>query len=299
MSNFMNEIIKHNPLSEYLYNYYLDIKNANTEAYIFVACTGRSGSLTMTEIFKAVEGCASYHEPSPKMLSQTELTGDKKEFFRRKFHKLKKVYIKRAAAGHKYYFESNHLFIKNFINPAVEYFGDKIRIIHLVRDPVSVARSLYKLNHIPGKTDISKYYYLDPMADDNLIDIRYLLEGDGEFTHEFFNCLWYFYEIEARIEEAKERHPESFYFKIRTQELNNIEVLGAMFDALRVPVDMQRLSAVVGTTMNIRKEEKIKDIDIEKSKEMNSRLLNEIKNKYGIKYKVIFEEAERDALDHL
>ena len=293
MKKILNEIIKHNPVSEYLYNSYLDNKNASVDAYIFVACTGRSGSLSMTEIFKAVEGCASHHEPSPKMLSKSELTNNKKEFYHRKFHKLKKVYIKRAASGYKYYFESNHLFIKNFIEPAIEYFGDKIKIIHLVRDPLSVAKSLYKLNHIPGKTDISTYYYLDPMADDNLIDIRYLMKEDSEFTHEFYNCLWYFYEIEARIEEAKKRHPDSFYFKIRTKELNNIEVLADMFNALKVPVDIQKLKGVVGTTMNVRKEEKIKDIDDKTSKDMNSKLLNELQNKYGEKYSVIVDEASK------
>lgn len=281
MGSLISSILKHNPITEILYNQYLSWRTSSVESYIFVACTGRSGSLSMTEIFKAVDGCASFHEPPPKMLSIPRYDSNKDIYHDRQFKKLKRVYVKRAAIGSRYYFESNHLFIKNMITPAINCFQQKLKIIHLVRDPVSVARSLYNLNDIPGETEISDYYYLNPRSADNILDIRKMIYGNREFSHNFYKCLWYFYEIEARIEEMKKLHPNHFIFRIKTENLNDVDVLSDMFKALNIPVNSGMLKEVVGIRRNKRKSEKVSNIEIDECIAMNEKMINYLEKEYG------------------
>lgn len=281
MTLLINELIKHNPVTEYIYNKYLDYKIRNVESFIFVACTGRSGSLSLTEIFSAVDNCACYHEPHPNMISEYSPGDDKKKYFDRMFTKLKRVYIKRGAIGYKYYVETNHMFIKNFSRQVIRYFEDRLSIIHLVRNPVGVASSLYKLNDIPGGNQRALYYYLNPRDADNRINIQDLLYENPDFQHDYYKCLWYFYEIEARISELKSEYPSLFRFKISTNELNNISVLHEMFTSLNLPVNEEKLNKLVGTSINQRPGEKINLIEREDEISMNKKLIFELKKRYG------------------
>jgi len=281
MNEKINYLFKHNPITEYLYNKILDLKCRNVEAYIFVANTGRSGSRSLTEIFNAVDDCVCLHEPYPKMISEFPAGANKEIYFDKVFRKLKRVYIKRAVAGFKYYVETNHLFIKNFVDPALRYFGNKVKIVHLVRDPVSVAASLYNLNDIPGKTLIAKYYYLDPRDQGNLIKIHDILFQDNEFKYDFYKCLWYWYEIETRIKKAKKKYPSTTFFKIKTEDLNNFDILSEMFKALKMPVSLSRLEDLIDTHINVRSNEKTRKVDMEKANTMNVKLIEAMEKRYG------------------
>jgi hypothetical protein len=209
---------------------------------------------------------------------------DREDYFRKLFWILKRTYIKRAAAGHRYYLETNHQFIKNFGAPAIDYFGPKIRIIHLKRDPVSVAASFLAIDSVPVKTERGHYYMLDPDDSTNLIRIPELSNGSGEFGHDLYKCLWYWYETEARVQAMKERYPSVVWVDITTEQLNDKVVLKAMFDRLGIPVSPDRLGRAVSIRENLRTEEKKKIMDRAQCEEMDRKLRARIEQVCGKRF---------------
>ena len=276
--------LKRQPATVFLYNGLLDLCCRDVQGYIFVATTGRSGTTSLCRVLEqAVDGAICFHEPHPIMFSDysREKHVDREEYFRHLFFTQKRIYIKRAAAGKKYYVETNHQFIKNFAFAAIPYFVSKIRIIHLKRDPVSVARSFYSINSVPGKAPRGHYYMLDPDEPTNIIRIPELFDGHNEFRHDFYRCIWYWYEIEARVHAMKERYPDVGWVNMTTEELNDKAALRAMFEKLGIPVDASRLERVVCLRENVRVEEKKEVLPWKQCDEMNRKLRTRIEEVYG------------------
>ena len=272
-------ILKHNPIALGLFNFLLDRQTRHVEGYIFVATTGRSGSSSLSEISKAVDRAVCHHEPHPIMLNSVPPNTDPDAYFYKLFQ-LKKIYIKRAASRHRYYIETNHQFIKRFANYAVDAFREKIKIIHLQRDPASVATSFYRINSTPGETRLGNLYLLDPGAEDNLLQINDLLSSRPEFKHDMYKCLWYWYETEARIRQFRINNPEIPFFKLSTSGLNDYNTLATMFETLNVEFDEKILARLVGTKDNTKVHEKKKSLDINEGNEMNEKLLHELEKRY-------------------
>lgn len=108
------KILKNNLLTVYIYNKYLDYRCAGVKAYIFVATIGRTGTDSLSKIFKVVDEMATFHGPHPIMLNNYSANVNKQNYFDDLFYRLKRVYIKRAAIGKRYYLETNHMFVKIF-----------------------------------------------------------------------------------------------------------------------------------------------------------------------------------------
>jgi len=273
--------IKRSPVTVAVYNRLLKTQCRNVRAYIFVANPGRSGSTSLSEIFRAARNAVCVHEPHPVMFNDYPPGTDREAYFRDLFLKLKRIYIQRTARGHDYYIETNHQFIKNFAEPAIQYFGERIMIIHLVRDPVSVAASFYLINSTPGTTSRGKYYLADPMEKTNLVQIADLLYGTETFSHDLYKCLWYWYEVETRTRHVKEAHPEVNYYRIQTDELNNLSRLVDMFETLGIVYDRESLASLAGTRSNDRSAEKRQAVDMDMLTEMNERLVSAMEERYG------------------
>lgn len=274
-------LIKRNPLTVHTFNKILDYQCRNVKVYIFVATTGRSGSVTLSKVFEAVDKAVCFHEPHPIMNNDYPPGTDKLTYFNELFYNLKKIYVKRNARDYSYYIETNHQFVKNFISQAIECFSDKIRIIHLVRDPIKVASSFYQIDSIPGKTLRGKHYLIDPRGEDNLIKISDLLYNSIEFVHDLYKNLWYWYEVETRIKVAKQKYPHVFFYKLRTEDLNKEDAILDMFKKLDIHVEHSKLKPLIGSRANTRLEEKVKDVNIEECKLMNVKLLKEMEKRYG------------------
>lgn len=148
------------------------------------------------------------------------------ERVRREFllRKLPRIY--QATCGARSYVETNHMFIKCFAEEAVRAFGNKLRVVHLYRDADEVAASLYHRGSIPG-TDYGDRWLLQPDAERNLI--RCAEDGDTRDVHPYLRCLWYWYEIEARVIEFRDRHPDVPLVDIHTQELNDPDTVERLF----------------------------------------------------------------------
>ena len=272
--------IRYHPTFVNLYDRYLDLLCRDVEAYVFVATTGRSGSETLARVFDAAESAACFHEPEPIMYRDYPPGMDRNSYFDDLFQKKKRIRIKRSAAGKKYYVETNHQFVKNFAGQAIACFKEKVRVIHLVRDPAEVAKSFFEIASVPGKTRTGKLYLLDPGDDDNRIDLSDILLRDPHFSHDLYRCLWYWYEIQARTKEVRERYSNLAWHTIRTEELNRKESLAGMFHALRINVDENKLESVVGLRANTRFGRKVKQADIRECRRMDEALRKEIRKRY-------------------
>jgi hypothetical protein len=250
--------LKHNWLVAGLASGLFKLRTLGLERLIFTATTGRSGTLTLTKLFGAVPGCRAAHEAYPEMngsVLQAASYGDT-ALADRVYRRVKSVNIRRAAIGHRYYFEANHLFIKTFAHPAVADFGRRVAVVHLVRPAVEVANSIYQLGDYPS-TERGDYWWLDFRAPTNLLPMADILESDPEFSHPYYKALWYWYEVEARIAAWRARMPSVQVVDFRTEWLNDLERVCSLLDGLGVQYDRARLASVVGAKEHTKDHQKI------------------------------------------
>ena len=249
--------IKYNRLTAGVYRTILDRRLSGLRSMIFLATTGRSATLSLERIFNAIPGCHAEHEPYPSMHDDVlyEKSHGNDRYARDVYYLIKSINLRRAACGYRHYLEANHLFIKTYIEYAVEDFGDKVKIIHLVRDPLQVANSIYALQDYPG-TEEGNRWWLDHTAPDNRISIANILEQDPEFSHPFYRCLWYWYEVETRTQEWRHRLPSTPFIDVRTTDLNKAPKVYAMLDSLGIGYDRNDVDSVVATHTHSRRHQK-------------------------------------------
>jgi len=250
--------LKHNRVIAGLALQMLKLRTRRLEKVIFTATTGRSGTLTLSKLFAAVPGCMAVHEGHPIMngpILRAASFGDT-ALVDRVYRLIKAVNIRRAAVGHRYYIEANHLFIKTFIRNAIEDFGDRLTIVHLVRPAVEVATSIYCLQDYPG-TARGDYWWMDYRAPSNLISIADLLATDPEFSHPFYKALWYWHEIEARILRWRARMPAVKVVRFETQWLNDFQRVSQLLDALGMHYDKAAIKAMVGSKEHMKEDQKV------------------------------------------
>jgi hypothetical protein len=255
MSNYAFKPLKHNWLVATIAKQALRVRTRNLHRVIFTATTGRSGTLSLTRIFSAVPQCFATHEAHPIMngaVLEAASYGNS-VLVERVYGRIKSVNIRRAAEGRRYYVEANHLFIKTFIEQAIQDFGDRLAIIHLVRPAVEVATSIYRLQEYPG-TETGNLWWLDYRAPTNLIGIADVLDSDPEFSHPFYKTLWYWHEIEQRVSAWRARIPGLKIVRFETAWLNDAHRIFALLDELGMDYDQERVAALAGTRVHEKEE---------------------------------------------
>jgi len=243
--------LKHNTVTASIANLLLRPLTRNVEAYIFVATTGRSGTASLEKILAAVNGCITFHEVYPKMNEEVmaAYNNNNPELAMKMYNFVKSINIKRASVGHRYYAETNHTFIKSFIDFAIDDLQDRLRIIHLIRNPVDVATSMINLGHQPG-TAMGNRWYIDIHAAKNIILLGDVLENHKEFSHPFYRALWYWYEIESRVQYWKNRATPARFFELLTDDLNDKNKLFKFLDDMNIAYDPDRIARVATTRAN-------------------------------------------------
>ena len=91
----------------------------------------------------------------------------------------------------------------------------------------------------------------------------------------------YWYEVETRIKMGKQKHPNTIFYRLETNDLNNKDILLDMFNKLDIPVDLKKLDSLIGTRANLRMHEKTKKVDLEECRSMNAKLLEQMERRYG------------------
>ena len=257
----------------------------NVRSFTFVASSGRSGTATLANLFADIPSGASLHEPYPLMASDHHSdSADHTQLHSSRFEKIKRINILRAAAGKDFYLETNHQFITNFSYSAIDYFADRLSLIHLQRDPISVASSFYAIGSIPGKTDNGNRFLIHPHRFDNILAIGDVLDHDPIFAHDLFRCLWYWYETEARILHFIEEYPAIPIMHMRTKDLNDPEQIAQLLSFLCLEHLAEQVLHKVGHRANQKLNEKQSSIDFEKSQEMDQRLRELLSSRFGVRY---------------
>ncbi len=251
------------------------------KSVIFVASTGRSGTGTLHKIFESLGHVKAYHEPRPIMHAKLMIdknNGDDTEA-KKTFYDIKTnmIALENLSGKYDHYMEANHMFIKSFYEYAYDYFKDKLKVVYLKRDPLLVAKSMYELDTIPGKNKLGNKWYLDYKGKNNIIKIESKL--DNELTHDYYKCLWYCYEIEARVIKMKDELKDLEVIDIDISDLNDLEKVEELLSKLDVEFDNDKLKNVVGLKHNKKVESKIRPIDLSECKEMHSRFLEFLGNR--------------------
>ena len=260
-----------------LKRYYYQM-SSSVRDFTFVVSTGRAGTKTLSVFIEGIRGVTSKHEPVPVM--NAEILQDASygtgELALKTFmdEKLPAIFRDCSKDSAKHYVETNHLFIKSFYKPAIEFFNRKLKVINMVSDAKHVAYSIYQLNEIPGEPEGNKWY-LDPHGEGNLIDVREKLVD--EFDHQYYACLWYVLEIEARAERLKKEFKGKI-LTIKTDELNSITKLEELCSFIGVEASRGYIPSFINQRYNQQKEYKTQmdrpQLTPEEMSEMNQKLHN-------------------------
>jgi ribosomal protein L31 len=265
--------IKYNAITGFLMRQFYRLQCRSLKNIIFVATTGRSGTMTLVDIFNHIPYCKADHEPYPGMFDDILVakSSGNEALVKQTYWQIKSVNLWRAAAGFKHYFESNHMFIKTYIEYAVADFADKVVVVHLFRDPVKVANSIYALQDFPGTVEGNKWW-LDYTAENNMIKIVDYLDNDPEFKHPFYKGLWYWYETEKRIADWKKRLPHIQFIDFKTEDFNDHSKTFTLLNNLGIDFDADLLRTQISTQSNTRPHQKIAEpLPLEQAKAMHER----------------------------
>ncbi len=243
--------IKYNYFSTALIQLAFRLFCRRVKGFIFVASTGRSGTNTLQLFGTAAKKVYSCHEGHPIMNGDTmiKFNNDDEQLMIEEFNSRKLLRILWHSMGNHYYIETNHMFIKCFYSTAAFIFGERLKVISITRDPSDVALSMYGRADIPGTEEGNKWY-LDPKASRTLVKLGDFLYGDTKFSHDYFKCLWYCYEIKARIIMFKKNYPKVPVVDIQTSELNNMDAVGNLFNKLNIVYDEAKLRSLIGMRAN-------------------------------------------------
>lgn len=248
----MLDFIKYNAVTYHLMVWWYGLKNRTVRSYVFVCSTGRCGTNTISDIFSNSLEITSPHEPHPTMYSdhsELPIAQQKRLSLIKRKHLNILKYSQRKLA----YVKSNHMFIKTFFNiSSVLLPSDKIKLIHVSRDPFSVASPFYAIDSIPGKPPNGEKFLLDPLSTGNLIDLSAELQSKA-YAHDFYKCLWYWYETEKRVAEAKKNTESRIdWLELRTKDLNLPKKIKDLLSFVGVSDVMPGVDKLVGMRSNLK-----------------------------------------------
>ena len=156
---------------------------------VFTVTSGRSGTLYLTELLKAIPGVSSHHEPEPDF-SQAMRRIQMDPFIAYPFWlqiKLPEI----LKAPERVYVETSHLFCKGFLEPLLR-MGLRPSLVFLRRPPREVAWSFLLRSTIPGRTTTGTQHLLEP-RDLNVVP---LINWQSASNYQL--CYWYALEMERR-----------------------------------------------------------------------------------------------------
>ena len=195
---------------------------------IFTITTGRSGTGYLAEVLRNIPDVQSYHEPEPRFSDvMRSVQADKTvavKFWMNK--KLPEIASKKAPI----YIETSHLFCKGFIEPLLD-MGIVPDLIILSRPERDVAKSMLRLDTIPGRTEKGLRYYLSP-EDPGVLPLPH-----WQSLHDYQLCYWYCLEIKRRsiYYEHMLREKNAHIAKISLDDIRSLRGLSRMVRQLNLP----------------------------------------------------------------
>lgn len=195
---------------------------------VFTVSTGRSGTDFLARVLSFLPDVDCRHEPKPRFseymrAAQLDPRIASRFWIQEKLPRLAKVEAP-------IYIETSHLFCKGFVEPLLE-LGVVPDLICLHRGARDVARSLYQLNHIPGRRVFASNWYLGP-EDPGVLPLP-----GWEELHDYQLCYWYCLEIARRTEvySAEILARGARVTQLSLLELNDPSGYGRLIEALDLP----------------------------------------------------------------
>lgn len=158
---------------------------------VFTVSTGRSGTDFLARVLSLLPNVDCRHEPKPRFSEYMRAAQLDPRIAVLFWVQEKLPRLARVEAP--VYIETSHLFCKGFVEPLLE-LGITPDLICLHRDARDVARSLYRLNHIPGRQVFASNWYLGP-EDPGVLPLP-----GWEELHDYQLCYWYCLEIARRTD---------------------------------------------------------------------------------------------------
>jgi hypothetical protein len=234
---------------------------------IFTLTSARSGTLYLRSLFQRnVPGCVCRHEPffdwgNPTLFGPAiyDAYAGRRDRIRARLLK-KRAYLERLNG--KAYLESSHAFLKSAYLEALEVFPD-LRLIHLVRDPLKVAKSEAFRLQWRKRLHVPFHFY---RGDDGRRHFAWALTGNEEIFRSFdparlsdFQwCFIQWIEIENRAVRFLEDH--DLHGRCVTlhspKDLNDPAKINALFASLGLPATQPlvlrgRKNKSIGSTTTI------------------------------------------------
>jgi len=175
---------------------------------IFVASSGRCGTMFASEMFRQLTAIPSFHEPRPQCLHKVLYeVNNKARYSPEVVEELKnKVARVREDSRDGNYFESSQMFIKSYVDMILNEF-DTVYCIYLFRNPLKTLLSYYKQN-----PDRVTGWFLKPHWTKNVLHLKNKV-GFWE------RILWEWYEVKARYLLYKKEFKKTYEFDFR--KINN------------------------------------------------------------------------------
>lgn len=158
---------------------------------LFTVTTGRSGTEYLARVLALFANVEARHEPKPRFSSCFRAVVAAPEVAREFWEREKLPAIDRGRKP--IHAETSHFFGKGFA-PSLLDLGRVPDVVHLRRDPRAVARSLWELESIPGRSLRGVRYYLSPWDPNHLPVASDRARG----WHDYQLCYWYGLETDAR-----------------------------------------------------------------------------------------------------
>lgn len=151
--------------------------------------TGRSGTKLLAKLLALGDDVCARHEPEPALHHVLEEVKRDPAAALRFVREVKLPAIQ--ACPEKNYAETSHLFGKGFYEAFLK-LELPFKIIILNRNPRDVARSLWRIGTVPGRTPGGRTFLLEPLQQ-NVLKLR-----NWERMTDYELCYWYCLEMERR-----------------------------------------------------------------------------------------------------
>jgi len=163
--------------------------NIKNKRLVFTVTPGRSGTKYLSILLKYLPNVTCFHEPDPNFSEVMRYSQTNKKIAYDFWIEKKLPFIEQCNTFT--YIETSHMFCKGFLQPLLD-LNIIPDLIILKRSCREVAKSLFKLKVIPGRTKKGLIYLLSPE------DPGVLYLPNWNNFHDYQLCLWYCLEIERR-----------------------------------------------------------------------------------------------------
>lgn len=171
-------------------------ENIGGKRLIFTVATGRCGTGFLASTLRWLPEVDCFHEAAPDFVRA--MRGAQQDPSQARRFLISKKLPAIESCPSPVYIETSHLFCKGFAESLWE-LGFSFDLLHIHRPHREVARSLFRLNTIPGRTPAGIKYTLQP-TDPGVLPV-----ADWKSLDDYQLCYWYCMEIARRADEYMQK----------------------------------------------------------------------------------------------